>query len=410
MKSSLVWQLELVNYFVKNYNYQIIKLVDGRNQKDNDFWLFNREHKKYTIIRISDKNLPLNEIQINNINNYSDEMNKLIGNTKEMLNIHVVEYDGELEENYISITDKTYNGIDISEYFIDIKKVLKPVDNPVEEINRITMDLNEYIKKKRTNIFGISRPKATLIIIIICLIFYTLINIFSNNFNSVVESQIFFGAYYKIFIMAGEYHRFLTVGLTHGNTMHLLMNMLALYNLGRILELVYGSFKFIIILIISTIGGSVLTYILDNAVVATGLSGGIFGLLGALLVYYFHSGIIKNPALRSNIVSILLINGFISLLPGIAFYGHLGGFLFGVLIGILFTNNISWKTLKKNSLISLIILVFILGYKVVTVNKSSLEGIYLQTDIQILKNYEKIGLDYYARYLEKKLIEIYKYY
>lgn len=33
MKSSLVWQLELVNYFVKNYNYQIIKLVDGRNQK-----------------------------------------------------------------------------------------------------------------------------------------------------------------------------------------------------------------------------------------------------------------------------------------------------------------------------------------------------------------------------------------
>ena len=64
MKSSLVWQLELVNYFVKNYNYQIIKLVDGRNQKDNDFWLFNREHKKYTIIRISDKNLPLNEIQI----------------------------------------------------------------------------------------------------------------------------------------------------------------------------------------------------------------------------------------------------------------------------------------------------------------------------------------------------------
>ena len=105
-----------------------------------------------------------------------------------------------------------------------------------------------------------------------------------------------------------------------------------------------------------------------------------------------------------------MINGFISLLPGIAFYGHLGGFLFGVLIGILFTNNFSWKTLKKNSLISLIMLVFILGYKVVTVNKSSLEGIYLQTDIQILKNYERIGLDYYARYLEKKLIEIYKYY
>ena len=44
-------------------------------------------------------------------------MIKLIGNTKEMLNIHVVEYDGELEENYISITDKTYNGTDISEYF-----------------------------------------------------------------------------------------------------------------------------------------------------------------------------------------------------------------------------------------------------------------------------------------------------
>ena len=176
-------------------------------------------------------------------------MSKLIGNTKEMLNIHVVEYDGELEENYISITDKTYNGTDISEYFLDIKKVLKPVENPVEEINKITKDLNEYIKKKRTNIFGISRPKATLIIIIICLIFYALINIFSNNFNSVVESQIFFGAYYKIFIMAGEYHRFLTVGLTHGNTMHLLMNMLALYNLGRILEPVYGSLKFILILI-----------------------------------------------------------------------------------------------------------------------------------------------------------------
>ena len=52
MKSSLVWQLELVNYFVKNYNYQIIKLVDGRNQKDNDFWLFNREHKNIPLLEL----------------------------------------------------------------------------------------------------------------------------------------------------------------------------------------------------------------------------------------------------------------------------------------------------------------------------------------------------------------------
>lgn len=410
MNNSVVWQLELVNYFVKQYNYQVIKLVDENNTQDNDFWLVNKNHERYSIIKISNKNLPLNQFQENMLKDYSVELSKLVGEYKEVLNIHVVDYNDVLESNFIAITDDSYNGEDVSMYFTNLKNILKPVNNPVEEINKITLDLNEYFKNKKTSVMQKNMPVVTLTIMFLCVVMYMLINIFEKNFNSLTESQIFFGAYYKIFIMSGDYFRFLSVGLTHGNLLHLAMNMMALYNLGRVIEPIYGKWKYLVILIVSIIGGSALSFVLDTAVVMTGISGGLFGLLGAILVYYFHSGIINNPALRSNLVSILIINLFISFLPGIALYGHLGGFIGGVLVGILFTENKNWKSLRTNTLISMVILTLILGYKTITVDKTSLEGIYVQTDIELLKNYKAIGLDSYVNHLEKNLIEIYKYY
>ncbi len=414
MSENLVWQLEIVRYFVKKYRYKIIKIVDDvQTNKDNpDYFLVNNTHKKYPLIRVSIGHYPISEEEKIKIGFLNKQIGKLINNSQDVLSVYTKEYNGEsLEENTIFISDTDYNGKDLNEFFPELKNTLKKVTDINQEIANITLDLNNFLTKKNKWFDNIDRiPYVTYIVTFLCILFYILANVFTKNFNNFSEANIFFGAYYKIFIMAGEYWRFLTVALTHANLLHLSMNIIALVNLGNILERLYGHLNFLIILIASIIGGSVMMYVLDRNVLAVGISGGVFGLLGSLIVYYIHSGMIKNPTIRSNIISVILINAAISFLPGIALFGHLGGFMFGILFGMLFTNNSSLRSLHKHTLFSIIILSTILVYFVIKVPTSTLSDIYIDSDIKVIENIKSIGLDKYAKHLTTKLIEIYESY
>ena len=66
------------------------------------------------------------------------------------------------------------------------------------------------------------------------------------NFASEPETAIFLGAYYKPFIIAGEFWRFLTAGFVHIDLWHILMNMLALRNLGMFMEKITGRWRYLV--------------------------------------------------------------------------------------------------------------------------------------------------------------------
>lgn len=68
-----------------------------------------------------------------------------------------------------------------------------------------------------------------------------------------------FGAKYAPAIVEGEWWRLITAGFLHGGLLHLLMNTWVLFDLGTQVEEVYGTARYILFYIVSTIGGFLLS-------------------------------------------------------------------------------------------------------------------------------------------------------
>lgn len=127
--------------------------------------------------------------------------------------------------------------------------------------------------------------------------------------------------------------RLLTVTLVHASIWHIVLNMLALWALGRSLEPLLGRGRFLTLYMLSALGGSVLTALLAPTTWVVGASGAVWGLLGAMFVIGRHLG-----ANVTAIAVLLGLNLLITFLPGsnIAWQAHIGGGLVGALIGLIF--------------------------------------------------------------------------
>ncbi|MEM1312414.1 MAG: rhomboid family intramembrane serine protease [Patescibacteria group bacterium] len=130
-------------------------------------------------------------------------------------------------------------------------------------------------------------------------------------------------------IADGELYRLLTSNFLHGSVTHLVLNMLALYNLGFSVLRVYGgnNLLFILTYIFSSICGSIFSFIFNPQNPSLGASGAIMGLIGSLMSYAI---IYRNGALFQDIVINLVIIGVIGVtVSRIDNFGHIGGFLCG---------------------------------------------------------------------------------
>jgi membrane associated rhomboid family serine protease len=133
-------------------------------------------------------------------------------------------------------------------------------------------------------------------------------------------------------VAGGEYYRLVTSMFLHYGLLHLLMNMWALWVLGRTLEAVLGPLRFLVLYLVAGLGGSVSVYLFANPHAPTaGASGAIFGLFAALFVVLKR---LKRDT--SSVIPILVINLVISFVPGISLAAHLGGFVTGGLLAAAF--------------------------------------------------------------------------
>ncbi|HEX5542004.1 MAG TPA: rhomboid family intramembrane serine protease [Micromonospora sp.] len=128
-------------------------------------------------------------------------------------------------------------------------------------------------------------------------------------------------------VVAGEYYRLFTSMFLHYGLLHLLMNMWALWIIGRTLEGALGRARFLTLYLVSGLGGSVAVYYFAPTSLAAGASGAIFGLFAALFVILRRLG-----RDTSGVVPILVINLiFTFTVPGISIAGHLGGLVVGAI-------------------------------------------------------------------------------
>ncbi|NES16327.1 MULTISPECIES: rhomboid family intramembrane serine protease [Micromonospora] len=132
-------------------------------------------------------------------------------------------------------------------------------------------------------------------------------------------------------VAEGQWYRLVTAMFLHYGVVHLLLNMWALWVLGRALEAALGPLRFLALYLIAGLGGNVAAYVFSDPRSATvGASTAIFGLFAAIFVIMRRLG-----RDTSSIVPILVINLiFTFTVPGISIAGHLGGLVTGALMAL----------------------------------------------------------------------------
>ncbi|MFB7874941.1 rhomboid family intramembrane serine protease [Nocardia sp. NPDC056064] len=133
----------------------------------------------------------------------------------------------------------------------------------------------------------------------------------------------------------GEWIRVLGSGFLHYGAIHLLVNMFALYIVGRDLERVLGRARFAAVYLVSLLGGSAAVMALTESIGATaGASGAVYGLFGAVTVTLLR--LRQSPTPMLVVIGVNVVISFS--IPGISLWGHLGGLAAGTLsaLGILF--------------------------------------------------------------------------
>ncbi|KAI7874312.1 rhomboid-domain-containing protein [Lichtheimia hyalospora FSU 10163] len=134
--------------------------------------------------------------------------------------------------------------------------------------------------------------------------------------------------------------RFITPLFVHAGLVPLLCNIAGLLTIGRSLERVTNAVRMLIIYFVAgtfghIFGGNFQAYNID--IVAAGSSPAILGLAGCLLVDFVLTWRhITRP--KRHFVKLLLITGLcftMGLMPGVDNVSHVGGFLAGLLIGVI---------------------------------------------------------------------------
>jgi membrane associated rhomboid family serine protease len=138
-------------------------------------------------------------------------------------------------------------------------------------------------------------------------------------------------------LAAGEYWRLWTVTLLHGDLLHLLFNMYALFLAGPVVERWYGRGRFLLFYLLLAAAGSTGSFVFGGDVPAVGASGAIFGLFGMLL----SAGRLHHPvdrqsrALVGQVGILILLNLVFGLASGgsIDNFAHIGGLVAGIWLG-----------------------------------------------------------------------------
>lgn len=150
--------------------------------------------------------------------------------------------------------------------------------------------------------------------------------------------QLAWGANFGPATQDGQWWRLITAMFIHFGVVHLAMNMWALRDVGRLVERLYGPWRFAALYVTAGILGNLLSLVVQgNRAVSGGASGAIFGLYGALLVFLWRE---RAQVARAEFrllfggasVFTLLILGMGWVVPGIDNAAHGGGLLAGGLL------------------------------------------------------------------------------
>ena len=323
--------MRLVHYFVTEEDYQPI-IVNGVK---NEIWLENLE-APYKVIRINSNYIHNNDqLKFDNfkINNITRQIRKkTFSFNLKTLNILLDLNDDVKLSNAKNIDNFRIDSLKdvrkddgLGGIFPKLKTMTLSDNHGLETLIDLTTDISIKNEKENAEFEDIFKPKKTIItyiLIILNIVMFALEVAYPrfilNNF--ILDPSL---------VKDGEYFRLVTSLFLHGNIIHLLSNMYALFMVGKQLESLLGKWKFTFIYLFSGIMGSLLSCI--GTFNSLGASGAVFGLFGALLYFGYHYRLYFGSVILREIVPVIGVNLLIGFtISGVNNAAHIGGLIGGV--------------------------------------------------------------------------------
>ncbi|AIE60732.1 rhomboid family protein [Bacillus methanolicus] len=408
----LFWRL--AHFLISNQQYRIIQL--SADQKE--LWLEKLENKQAQIIRmlrydVDWSNWMQRDIELTALN--GERIRKQLGlRHLSVVNVYVTpyppvdDYQFRIEKPFtIPQTDRTSvmtflieknNTVNVLQnlehYFskslsFDLKDDYSESD--IEAVKASALQAAKEHMNAEKAVFNNGKPFFTYVFMILQIAVFLLLELNGGSTNT--STLIRFGAKFNPLINEGEWWRFFTPIFLHIGLLHLLMNTLALYYLGTVVERIYGNVRFMLIYLAAGFAGSLASFVFSPSLSA-GASGAIFGCFGALLYFGVIHPRLFFRTMGMNILVVLGINlalGFT--LPGIDNAGHIGGLIGGFLAAGVLHFPRKKKILFQG--LSLVLAFFIAtsllkyGYKEAAQNVDEQSVLVLAQEYIQSKNYDK---------------------
>lgn len=182
------------------------------------------------------------------------------------------------------------------------------------------------------------RAPVTFVLVVINVVVFFALSLFGRTEDGAYMIQ--HGAVYlPLMESTGEFYQLFTSMFLHFGFQHLMNNMLMLLVMGIVLEPELGSVRYLILYIVSGLGGNLLSagfeIMTGDFSVSAGASGAIFGVVGGLIyLAILGRGRIGNLTERGLIFLVLMNIYYGVTSTGVDNMAHIGGLIVGFIMAV----------------------------------------------------------------------------
>jgi len=388
--------LQVSQIFIKEYGFKQILIQQFSSYRNKEIWLSNPNDPNFQMIRVTLVEARQFYFDKERIDTYIDFMKKAMNMEIHFLDIHISRepFDEQLEEySHINLEENYLAGYDLKNIYPDLLMAFD--ENHIKELSS---QIQKQLENNRENYNKTLNRKqiATFVIMLICIILYLFTIILERKYTS-SSVYVLLGADYMTFTLGlKQFYRFFTTAFLHGSFLHLFTNLYSFYFLGSFIEKRYGTLKFLLILSVSILCGSLSNAIFSRNTLSVGLSGGIYG----LMCIFFIDCISSKRIPLQTLMPLLIVNLAINFLPSTAWRAHLGGMIGAY--AVYFCLN---SKRKVGPILLLVALLWCLLLKYLTIK--TIQPFYPGTDMEVIRILEDLGFSTYSEKLWLQLMKVY---
>lgn len=366
--NKLYWKA--LYYWIRYLNYNVIY----RDKGDDEIWLSHK--RKHSIVVFRKDVTSTQEIRF--------DKSKIMERPEE-----IQQFIGYIPESYefYYFTDKELSKENLNEEK-PIKLKFKIISNE-QSLNSLPInflllkmlinneDKRTYLHYKRKvltqNLVDKHMQRFTPItytLILINIVIWLCMILYLNRFSDVKLLEV--GGLVHFNVVHGEWYRLISSMFLHFNFEHILMNMLSLFIFGKIVESIIGSWRMLIIYIISGLYGNFVSLSFNTSTISVGASGAIFGLIGSIFVIMYLSKNFNKKMIGQLLIALVVLIVFSLFMSNINIMAHLGGFISGVLITLIGYYFKTQRSLFWSFLIVFLLIFIILQIRIFTISEDNI--------------------------------------